>query len=157
MFGIDYNLLSPDNKWVGKAFVHKVFAEKETKDTWAHGVRLEYRVRKYRAKWRHAYVGENYDPQVGFVRRKNLFRIAPEFGLFFYPSKGAINNFEISVETDFLFQPGFGRSDHNLFLKWRGTLKDNGRIRVALQHKYTYLFEEFDPTPDITTRSAFPS
>jgi len=146
MFGIDYNLLSPDNKWVGKAFVHKVFAENETKDSWAHGVRLEYRVRKYRARWRHAYVGENYDPQVGFVRRKNFVRIAPEFGLFFYPGKGPINNFEVSVETDFLFKPGFGRSDHNVSLRWRGTFKDNARFRASLQHRYTYLFDEFDPT-----------
>jgi len=146
MFGIDYNLLSPDNKWVGKAFVHKVFAEHETKDTWAHGVRLEYRVRKYRAKWKHSYVGENYDPQVGFVRRQNFFSIAPEFGLFFYPSNGPINNFEVGVETNFLFKPGFGRSDHNIELKWNGTFKDNARFRAEVRHRYTYLFEEFDPT-----------
>jgi len=146
MFGIDYNLLSPDNKWVGKTFVHKVFLEDKARDTWAHGLRIEYRVRKFRAKWRHAYVGENYDPQVGFVRRKNFFRVAPEFGLFFYPGAGPINNYEVSIVSDFLYKPGFGKSDHNIFLKWNGTLRDGRRFRVALLHRYTYLFDEFDPT-----------
>jgi uncharacterized protein DUF5916 len=146
MFGIDYNLQSSDNKWVGKAFVHKVFAENEKEATWANGARMEYRVRKYRATMRYEYVGKNYNPQVGFVLRNDFVRLAPAFGIFFYPAKGAINTFEVSAETNVLYKPGFGRSDQDTRLSLNGTFQESGRFGASLAHRYTYLFKEFDPT-----------
>jgi len=146
MVGIDYNILSPSNKWTGKVFFHKAFTEANESDSWAHGANLEYRVRKYKAAWSHAYVGENYDPQVGFVPRKNYFRFDPEFGLFFYPKRGPLNNFEAGIDLSFFIRPGFGRSDHEISFEANGTFRDNARFFTGIRNRYTYLFEEFDPT-----------
>ena len=146
MFGIDYNLLSPDNRWTGKFFFHKAFMEGDVDDTWSHGAQLEYRVRKWKAGWSHAYVGENYDPQVGFVPRQDYFRIDPEFGWFFYPASGKLNTVEVGFDASVVFRPGFGRSDHLYSLEASGQFKNTGRFFVGVQNRYTYLIEEFEPT-----------
>jgi len=163
MFGIDYNLQSPDNKWSGKAFVHKAFIQDDLNDTWAHGANLEYRVRKWKASWSHAYVGEHYDPQVGFVPRQNYFRIDPEFGLFFYPVKGNINTVELGLDMSVFFRPEFGRSDHLISIEASGQFKNTSRFFIGVKNRYTYLFEEFEPTqqddkiplPDSTSYNDF--
>ena len=144
--GIDYNLLSPDNRWTGKTFVHKMFGVTEGNDTWAHGARLEYRVYRWRARWSHAYTGADYDPEVGFVPRNDYFRIDPEVGIFFYPKSGPINNYEVQFEGSVLFKPGFGRSDHDYSVGVQAQMRNNTRFNININHRYVYLFEEFDPT-----------
>lgn len=146
MVGIDYNLLSPDNRWVGKAYFHKAFVQGVDEKTWAHGARLSYRVRKFQASWSHRYVGENFDPQVGFVPRKNVVRISPEVSYFMYPTNSIFNTIELGIDASVVYTPGFGRSDHRYSLEASGQLKDNSRYYIGLNHRYTFLFEEFDPT-----------
>ena len=146
VIGLDYTLASADNRWNGKTFLHKNIAIGNPDDAITHGLALSFRERKYQVSWSHAYVGEHYDPQVGFVPRKDFFRIDPAFGFFFYPQRGALNDFEVGVETNFIFTNGFGRSDHDIEIEFSGQFKNSTRIRAGLTHRYTYLFEEFDPT-----------
>ena len=146
VIGLDYNLASSDNQWNGKAFIHRSFSPDQEDDAYAHGVQMEHRKREFSVTWAHQYVGEGYDAEVGFIRRKNYFRILPEAQLFFYPKKGIINSHGPGVELETLWTPGFGRSDHSAGLFWDADLRTTGSIRVTLQNEFTYLFEDFDPS-----------
>ena len=144
--GIDYNLGTADNKWNGKTFIHKVIGVQSKDDEIAHGLRLEYRHLRYRASWSHAYVGENYTPDVGFVPRTDYFRIDPEFTLFFYPESDKINTIQLQVESGMIMTNGFGRSDQDLEVRLTVEYENTSRLNIGAQNRYTYLFEEFDPT-----------
>jgi hypothetical protein len=144
--GLDYNLASEDNQWTGNFFVMKAFTVEDLEDQWAQGARLSFRKTDYEIQWSHSYVGENFDAQVGFVPRKDFFRMNPEFKLFFYPKKGAFNKYDAGIEYAIHLKPGFGRSDQDIRLNFSGQLRDNSRLRINISHEYTYLFEEFDPT-----------
>lgn len=146
VIGLDYNLASSDNQWVGKAFLHRSFREEQQNSPYAHGLRMEHRKRAYSVRWVHQYVGEDYDAQVGFIRRQNYFRIQPEAQLYFYPSGGPINSHGPGVEVETLWTNGFGRSDHAVGLYWDADLRNTSSIRFTLQNEYTYLFEAFDPS-----------
>lgn len=146
VIGLDYNLASSDNKWNGKVFLHRSFSEKQEEEALAHGVQLEHRQRPFSIQWAHQYVGDGYNAEVGFIRRRNYFRISPEAQLYFYPRKGPINTHGPGVEVETLWTPGFGRSDHNLGLYWDADLRNTGSLRFTLQNEYTYLFEDFDPS-----------
>lgn len=144
--GIDYNLSSANNRWNGKVFYHQVFDESEDGEKFAHGGRIQYRNRQYSFSWSHQYVGEGFDPEIGFVPRKDFFRMRQEARLFFYPEKGAINRHGPGLEVSHLFTPGFGRSDHSYELSWGFRLSNTGNARISVQNDYTYLFSDFDPT-----------
>ena len=146
ILGFDYNLASVDNKWTGKTFLHKAFTTGALDDQFSHGLDLEYTVNRFQVGWTHSYIGENYDAQVGFVPRKNIFTINPEFRLFFYPRTDVVNQIEIGAESRFSFKPGFGKSDNNNELELEVSFQNNASFRVNLQHEYTYLFDPFDPT-----------
>ena len=147
VIGLDYNLASNDNSWTGKAFYHQAITQdSDINNKFSTGTRLQYLKRKYSVTWRHAYVGEGFDAQVGFIRRKDYFRVAPEFRWYFYPSKGKLNRHGPGLQMETLWNPGFGRSDHQYEAFWDFSFTNNARMRVSVQNDYTYLFDDFDPS-----------
>lgn len=144
--GLDYNLASSDNKWTGKAYYHQAFTEDDLPDKFAQGGRLQFQNRDISVRWQHQYVGEGYDAEVGFVPRKNFFRIDPEIRLFYYPGKGIINEHGPSVQTTFIWTPEYGRTDHRLDFDWRFSLRNTSRIQFTVSNQYIFLLDEFDPT-----------
>lgn len=144
--GLDYNLASSDNRWNGKAFYHRAFTPEQLDWQFAHGARLEYRVRKFGLMWQHQQVGANYHADAGFIRRQGYFSINPQATLFFYPAGGPMNQHQLSVESEVLWTPGYGRTDHRYELSWEGNFRNTAELRARLRNEYTFLLEGFDPT-----------
>ena len=146
VIGLDYNLFSKDNVWSGKIFYHHSLSPGVSSGTDAHGMRLQYNKRHFRANYEHAYVGENYNAETGFVPRTNYLRLRANLRGVFYPEKGVLANHGPGLKGDFYIEPHFGLSDYELELYWRARFSDNGDTKVSLKHQYIYLFEEFDPS-----------
>lgn len=144
--GLDYNLASSDNRWNGKAFLHRSFTPAGGRGQLAHGARLEYRVRDFSLSWEHRYVDEDFNAEVGFVRRKDYFSISPVGQWFLYPTGSAFNQHSLGLAAFNLWTPGTGRTDHRYELFWRGDFRNTASIRVSAQQDYTFLLEGFDPT-----------
>lgn len=145
VLGLDYNLFSKDNVWSGKFFYHHALTPND-KGSGAHGVRLQYNRRHFRANWEHAYVAEDYNAEAGFVPRTNYIRLKANARAIIYPKQGIFANHGPGLKGDLYIQPGFGISDYELSLYWRARYNDNGDAFVALKHQYVYLFELFDPS-----------
>ncbi|MEM0934059.1 MAG: DUF5916 domain-containing protein, partial [Bacteroidota bacterium] len=75
--GLDYNLASSDNTWVGKFFFHKSFARDIGDDDSAGGVDLQYNSRHVNFGLRGNFVGEDYRADLGFVRRQDIVAARP--------------------------------------------------------------------------------
>lgn len=142
--GLDYNLLSKDNVWSGKTFIHHSIA-KEEKDI-AHGFQLNYNKPNFRATWKHIYVGDEYDAETGFVPRTNYFNIQPSMRYIFYPGKGIIADHGPGVFSRVFFEKGSGAIEYLLNLNWRFRFNDNSRLFFSARHSYIELSDEFDPT-----------
>ncbi len=149
VMGVDYNLATADNAWAGKTFYHRSFTP-EAADTlsqnFAHGLTLSYRERSFAARWEHQWVGEGYNAETGFVPRKDFFQIQPRFQLFFYPKRGKIVQHGPILQSQILYTPDHGRSDHEFRLRWEFSFRDNSRLELEARNEYTYLFEAFDPS-----------
>lgn len=147
IIGLDYNLASRNNNWTGKVFYHQAITPIDSLDNkLAHGVELTYKRRRYSLEWLHQYVGEGYDAEVGFVPRKDFFRINPEARLFFYPKEGFINQHGPSLELSVLYNPEIGRSDQQIDFNWEFRFKNTSRIDFVVRNEFIYLFDDFDPT-----------
>jgi hypothetical protein len=149
VLGLDYNLASSDNKWVGKAFYHQVFSpDKSIKasEKFAHGAFLEYRDRPHAFRWDHQWVKDGFNPEIGFVPRRDFFRMAPSAEFFFYPQNKWVNQFSIGLRSEIFWKPEYGKTDHTYSLFFDSDLKNTAMLRGSINHNYIYLFDAFDPS-----------
>ena len=146
VFGLDYNLATANNRWSGKVFMHHSMSPEDSKQPFAHGTQLNYRSRNLSASWDHQWVGEEYNAEVGFVPRKNFFRINPEIRYSFFPENPKINQHGPGLETRFYWSPETGKTDHELQLSYRVTFRNGARLFTWLENNYTYLTDDFNPT-----------
>ena len=147
VLGLDYNLLSKNNVWQGKIFNHYSISEEQGDNPFSHGMYLTFDKRNVEITWEHAWIGEGYNAEVGFVPRKNIFSINPEIDFTFYPKQSRLLvSHGPGVEIQTFWKPGLGRTDEEIQLYWDFSTVRNQRIRVWLEREYTYLFSAFDPS-----------
>lgn len=102
IFGLDYNLQSPNGKHRGKFFYHHSFSG--SMNDYAHASWYMYNTRKLTFHWNHEYVGKDYRADVGFVPRvqnynsetgeyvyKSYWRLEPTITFRHYPKNGKFN------------------------------------------------------------------
>ncbi len=145
MIGVDFNYATKDNTWSGKTFAHGTFTPDEEVAI-AQGSTLNYNTREFGVLWQHEYVDEDYNAEVGFVRRTDYFRISPVTELRYYPQNKFLNNHTYSAEADIFWRPGFGKTDHFFSVGWGGEFAERATFGLNLNHNYVYLFDPFDPT-----------
>ncbi len=143
--GIDYNLASITNKWTGKLFYHRSFQEQNPGNQYAHGASLRYSTQKWEAEWSHSMIGENYNAEVGFVRRININNIMPQVSYKFYPKSGDLNNHGPSVQFEY-FWDADGRTDQLVRLAYDFRFQNNASFRLSYNNRFTRLLNDFDPT-----------
>ena len=142
--GLEYNLLSNDNKWLGKIFYHQTFDVSQSKNPFATGMLLSYNVKGFIAKWSHDYLGEGFKAESGFVPRSNFFHINPTFGFNFFPKSKILNRYSFGFNYDQYQSSGIGITDRKagpfVLLAFQNTV----RLLTTFSQNFTYLFKDFD-------------
>lgn len=146
VLGLDYNLISKDNVWNGKAFYHHSFSPLQKSSPYAWGANMAYTRRKVKALVAVEQVGSGFDARLGFVPRTGYTSIRPGAQRLYYPTKGILNIHGPGVEFTNLWTDDHGVSDQAITLFWEADFNNSARLRVALTQDYTYLFSEFDPS-----------
>jgi hypothetical protein len=144
--GVDYNLGTANNVWSGKTYLHRAITPDDVDGKFAQGTELNYRIRSLALSWRHSWVGEGYDAEVGFVPRQNFFQMRPMARLFFYPKNKWIVQHGPVVEGLWLRTPDYGVTDREIRFRWEWRTRDNTRFEAEVKNEYTFLFYDFDPT-----------
>ena len=73
VLGIDYNLASADNTWVGKYFLHKSFSPDVVDKDMSAGATTQYNSRNWNFRAGAVFVGENYRTDLGFLKTYRCF------------------------------------------------------------------------------------
>ena len=154
--GLEYRLLSKDNRWSGKIFYHHVFDDQQAEQySFSQGAQLEYLRKRYRVEWAHSIVGQGFDAEVGFVPRRDYVLMSPEAELFFYPEGGPFNQFSLNLDTRFFLQIGadgndiidpWGLSERQTELSFNAEFRDNARGSITATETWLTLLRDFDPT-----------
>lgn len=113
--GVDFNLLSGNNRWKGKFFIHQAFMPGVAVDmkSNANATFLTYSNNNFYFAWNHEYVGKNYLAQTGFVPRiewsdaalkkffrMTYYRLEPEIGYRFFPKNPKVNKYINSIRVE---------------------------------------------------------
>ncbi len=155
--GAEYRLASEDNVWNGKAsYFQAITTDDVIKDKWSHFFQLEYIKRKYRLEFAHLFVGAGFDAQLGFVPRKDILLVSPEFGLNFFPKKSSkISQHSINVDTRWLYKTGndgnavlteFGFAENEISADWNFRFKNTTNFNISASYNNILLTDDFDPT-----------
>lgn len=149
IMGLDYNLASSDNKWNGKAFFHQAITTDDNfagYEKFAQGARIAFVDRNFGFGIDQQWVRGGFNPEVGFLRRRDYFRVNPTAQLFFYPKTDKITRHDLEADVSYLWKPNYGKTDHQYQLNWTTNFANTSQLTFSLSNRYTYLFDTFDPT-----------
>ncbi|RMF04140.1 MAG: hypothetical protein D6772_01045 [Bacteroidetes bacterium] len=146
VIGLDYNLASADNRWTGKAYLHRSFSRDEGHNPYSHGLRLDYRVRPFSVGVEHRYVDEDFKAEVGFVPRRGYRQVNLRGQLFYYPKHSSLNQHGPGIRSRFIWTPEDGSTDRIAHLFWDFRFLNTSQLSINVRQSYTYLFDEFDPS-----------
>ena len=148
VLGIDYNLASSDNTWVGKYFLHKSFSPDVDNKDMSAGASTSYNSRNWNFRAGAVFVGENYRTDLGFLRRTDVFKISPRIERVFWPKQGQVQKHSFSVMPFYLWRPGqdWENSDYTIVSSWNADFQNTSRVQLEMFNRFTRLYDAFDPT-----------
>lgn len=144
--GVDYNHASADNRWNGKVFYHQSIDEIQPDDAFATGLELNYGVPKWSWRLFTQRVGANYNPEVGFVRRRDVQQLANTVRYSYFPEKGGIQRHGPGFDFDMVWNEQFGFLDWDMNILYDINWRSSARFSARLRRQYTFLFNGFDPS-----------
>lgn len=144
--GVDYNLASADNFWNGKLFFHHSFDDVQESNPFATGLELNYGIPEISVRVFSQIVGEGYNPEVGFVRRRDIRQLASTTRYSFFPESGAVQRHGPGFDFDMLGNDQYGLLDWDVNLLYDINWRSSARFSLRLRRQYTYLFNGFDPS-----------
>lgn len=146
--GLDFNLASEDNTWTGKYYLHKSFTSEIEGNDFSSGAFLEYSKRKINFRVAGMFVGEDFQSDLGFIRRTDIFKINPRIETIFYPKNEKINRYSFALRSTSIWKPelDFMNTDYEFDLEWNVRLENQTDFEIAINTRYIFLFDDFDPT-----------
>ena len=146
--GVDYNLASKDNTWVGKFFYHKSFAPEIGDDDDAAGASLEYLTKNVNFGVRTNYVGNDFRSDLGFIRRRDIIALRPYAEYNFWPENSKLIRHGFRFGPNAILRPtlDFQNTDYTIFYSWDAQFKGQEELGVRVFDRFTFLTDPFDPT-----------
>lgn len=159
IIGMDYNIVTKDNRLRGKVFYHHSLQPDVNTRNYAHASWLFYSTENIFAMWNHEFVGKNYVADVGFVPRNRQFnfetgeyvpltywRLEPIFNYIFYPKGSSINNIEVGARMDQFMNADFEMTDLNLRPKVKVFWENTAFVEAGYTTFFTKLLFDTDVT-----------
>jgi hypothetical protein len=147
VLGVDYNLATADNRLRGKIFYHHLFTPGQQKNNSnAQAVWLNYSSRRLMLEYNHEYIGENYNPEVGFVLRSGVIRTENIASYKWFPAKGKINNHGPAFYMDLYTDKKFVYTDGYYNYSYQFKFNNSAIFSVNWNEIFTWLLYPFDPS-----------
>ncbi|MBI2967401.1 MAG: carbohydrate binding family 9 domain-containing protein [Bacteroidetes bacterium] len=155
--GIDFNLLSDNNRWQGKIFYHTSFTPERMNNNYATAGWLMYSTKNLFWMWNHEYVGKNYIADAGFVprnitthhetgmvMRQTYARLEPMISYKFYTSSGIINYHGPAFYSDDYFDSTLAVTDYFFMPHYIVNFRNTSDFQVHFHNSFTELFYDTD-------------
>ena len=144
--GLEYNLASSNNHWTGKATFLKSYSKNISKEDWVHAANIQYSSKYWLISWQQEYVGKQFMADVGYVPRKDYFRLSPSITRFFFVKNPKIASHSIKLESFNFFNSQFKFTENTTYLAYNLALRDQSVFTQWVSHDYIQLLQAFDPT-----------
>lgn len=144
--GLEYNLASKNDLWRGKFVAYKSFDPNSKGDDFAAVASLRYNNRKFNWSVSQEYVGERYNPEVGFLPRRGYFRTGFSVNYLFFPKAGKLLTHSPGL-SGFSYMDEFGNSIENgTVFVYNFNFRSTANFYFWTANDYVKLLQPFDPT-----------
>ena len=144
--GLEFNLASSNNMVTGKLLLLKSFTPGLSNGDWTQAGNILYSSRKWNLLFQYEYVGKNYNAEVGYVPRKDYFKVNPQIIRFFFPKAGTVLSHGPQLSSTYFYNTEFHQTDNESVLAYLVTFRDRSTITGLVMHDYIELLAPFDPT-----------
>ena len=144
--GVEYRLASADNVWNGNIFYHRSFSEVQENSPFAAGAFVNYNIQTLSVDVFSQIVGEGYNPETGFVRRKDIRQLTSTIRYSWFPEKGKIQRHGPGFDFDMVGNNTYGFLDWDYNILYNINFRNTSNFSLRLRRQYTYLFDAFDPS-----------
>jgi hypothetical protein len=144
--GLEYNLASANNHWLGKAFYHQSLYPGAKGNAAAVAANLTYTTQYISTSLNQSWVGADYIADVGYIRRKGYYEVNPTFQYKFFPSSSKIADHGPAFKLDMLFDPSMKITDRETQLLYQVEWMNKSILVVDVKEIYQKLLSPFDPT-----------
>jgi len=144
--GFEYNLASSNNRWLGKLMMAKSLDSKKSSDSWSHVGNLSYSTRTFSLQWQQEYVSKNYTAEVGYVPRREYFKISPQASYLFYPGAGKILTHGPTAGVFAYFNPKLKTTDRTVYFSYIFSFRTQAKATLWVGDDWVQLLQPFDPT-----------
>ena len=146
--GIDFNLITTNNKWGGKAYYHQSFDDFSEGDKFSYGLYSTYNVRKLSVTGGFMGLGKDYSAEVGFVPSSNvypgLFSPFVMTDLKFYPKSGPLVLIKPGISYDETRVPDGTLSDRNMGLNFAMNFLSTAMFTATSKNIFQKLQSDFN-------------
>jgi len=146
VFGFETKLQSKDTKWKTEWFYHQSLEKENPNEANAYGINFSYDSPNIEANSYFYGVGENYNPEVGFVPRRDFIFFSPSFQYKFYPKNNSLNRHGPGIDYEFYSNDANGITDYDIDLDYNITFNSDASLTLKSNIKYTLLLYDFDPS-----------
>ncbi|NBO48825.1 MAG: hydrolase [Chitinophagia bacterium] len=144
--GLEYNLASSNNLWTGKYMLLKSFSKNTSGDDFIHAGNIQYSSKKWLIAYQQESVGKQFTAEVGYVPRKDYFKISPSISRIFFSKNPKITSHTIKLMNFDYFTRKLKLTDNTTYLAYTLTLRNQATYTVWMAHDYIKLLQPFDPT-----------
>ncbi len=159
IFGVDYNLISKNSRWRGKAFYHHSFYQGSNARNSANALWLQYAEPRFYLEWNHEYVHSGYRADAGFVPRTSVYdagtgrtlrmsylRLEPMAAKTWYPKNGPFNNIRLNLYNSSYLDSSFRGNDVLTDIGPQFTFRNTMSLSAGLIKQFIRLYYPNDPT-----------
>jgi hypothetical protein len=144
--GIEYNLASADNHWLGKAFYHQSLYPGSAIKAAAASANIAYTTQYLNIFLNQSLVGEDYVAEVGYIRRKGYYEINPGIQYKFFPAGSKIANHGPALKVDMLYDPQMNPTDRETQVLYQVEWMNKNLLVADVKDVFIKLLNPFDPT-----------
>ncbi|MGB5236323.1 MAG: DUF5916 domain-containing protein [Flavobacteriaceae bacterium] len=146
--GIDYNLNTADNRWVGRFYAHKSFQPGDKKGNYSASANLAWNSRYWNFQSDIVFVDEDFRSDLGFIRRTDILKPTVRAERVFWPSSNVINNHRFGIFANSIFRPtlDYQKTDRFVRAGWEVQFQNQSQLEVEYFNQFIFLTEPFDPT-----------
>jgi hypothetical protein len=144
--GLEYNLASSNNLWTGKALVLKSFSPGRSGEDMVYAGNILYASKRWNIGAQYEYVGKNYNPEVGFVPRRDYMKLTGQIGYLFFPKGTKVLSHGPSFNSRNYFNTSAQATDNENYLVYSVTFRNRSVFAGWVAHDYVQLLQPFDPT-----------
>ena len=145
-FGIESKLQSNNTRFKSEFFYHQSLDNKNLSKSNSYGINASYEKRNYETNIYFYGVGKNFNPEVGFVPRKDFIFFSPSFKYKFIPKNNSINRHGPGIDYEFYRNDANGITDYDIDLDYNITFNSDASLTLKSNIKYTLLLYDFDPS-----------